>query len=373
MSGRSNLNIVHEAEAQRQYARVRIPAKLAVKINGHSVICPVHDISAGGFSVNEKVELFKPAQHYEGTLQFKVDGFAFSLPVKFAVKNIDPEGNRIGFELSDLGPREIASLRYLLTSTLNGELFSAGDMLNTLARENFTKSRNNKAQAQQSFGQRIKAMAFSGLFFIAGLGAFAYVGHAIYTNLFMFHATSAKIALDSFAIATPREGEVVSLVEVGQSVTKGQPLATIKAPMADFLSGNMAANLSPELVAEIGKTNISGSISSPCDCVVSSQSFVDGQYLAKATALFTLAKPEAKKYAMAWFEFRDAINLNVGEEVTVRLPGGSESFEGKIESINLPVGNNGPLSQVEVRIGMSDVGQAQTEGQPLLISKGRFY
>lgn len=372
MSGRNNLNIVHEAEAQRQYARVRIPAKLAVKVNGHSVICPVQDISAGGFSFNEKTELFKAAQHYEGTLQFKVDGFAFSLPVKFTVKNVDAVTNRIGCELSDLGPREIASLRYLLTSTLNGELFSAGDMLNTLARENFTKSRNNKAQSQQSLGQRIKAMAFSGLFFLAGLGAFAYVANAIYTNLFLFHAASAKVALDSFAITTPREGEVIALVAAGQTVAKGQPLATIKAPMADFLSANMAANLSPELVAEIGRTQISGSISSPCDCVVSEQRFVDGQYLAKAAPLFSLSRPDAKKYALAWFEFRAAINLQVNDEVSVQLPGAEESLPGKIASINLPTGSNGPLSQVEVRIELMASAQHLPEGQPLLVSRARF-
>lgn len=372
MTARSNLNIVHESEAQRQYARVRIPAKIAVKIDNNSIIFPVNDISAGGFSVSDKANNFVAGQHYDGTLQFRVDGFAFSLPVKFVVKNIDKDSSRVGCELSDLGPREISSLRYLLTSTLNGELFSAGDMLNTLARENFTKSRNNKAQAQQTMVQRIKAMVFSGLFFVAGLGAFAYVVNSIYTNLLMFHATSAKVEQDSFELSMPREGEITTLVTLGEQVSKGQPIATIKAPMADFMSANMASNLSPELIAEIGRNNVSGTISSPCDCVVNKIGFSDGEYLGKAHPLFNLALRDARKFALAWFDFRDAIHMKVGDALEVSVPGGESTYVGKIEQIKLPVGGNGPLSQVEVSIGLTGNNQRLIEDQPLLVSKSRF-
>ena len=49
---------VHESEAQRQYARVRIPAKLFVNLGGSTHNFPVADLSAGGFSVNTGLERF---------------------------------------------------------------------------------------------------------------------------------------------------------------------------------------------------------------------------------------------------------------------------------------------------------------------------
>ena len=51
---------VHESEAQRQYARVRIPAKLFVNLGGSTHNFPVADLSAGGFSAVSYTHLTLP-------------------------------------------------------------------------------------------------------------------------------------------------------------------------------------------------------------------------------------------------------------------------------------------------------------------------
>ncbi|HWV16439.1 MAG TPA: HlyD family efflux transporter periplasmic adaptor subunit [Cellvibrio sp.] len=372
MTTSANLNIVHESEAQRQYARLRIPAKIAVKLNGTTFVLPVQDISAGGFSIGEKAELFKLNDFYEGNMEFTVDGFTFSITMKFSVKNINTKENRVGCELSDMGPREIASLRYLLTSTLNGELFSTGDMLNTLARENFTKARNKHGVSQQSTFQRTKASVFSAAFFCIGLAAFAFVAKSVYDNLLLIHATTAKVERESFVVTMPREGEINSLVKIGQKVTKGQPIATIKAPLADFLGATVAEGLSPALINEITKSNVAGSINSPCDCVINNMEFTDTQYLAKGANLFNLSAPDAPLFARAWFDFTSMKKIGVGKEVSFHVPGSSTTYSGKVAAIKLPVGTNGPLSQIEVKIELAGNSDALVVDQPLLISTSRF-
>ena len=46
-----NLNVVHESEAQRQHARVKLPAKIRFSGSNREVLeYNLLDISAGGFS-----------------------------------------------------------------------------------------------------------------------------------------------------------------------------------------------------------------------------------------------------------------------------------------------------------------------------------
>ena len=68
-----NVNVVHESEAQRQHARVRIPAKLRfldAQRRTHEV--KVDDLSAGGLSFHTKQQL-SVGEVLRGRLQFVVD------------------------------------------------------------------------------------------------------------------------------------------------------------------------------------------------------------------------------------------------------------------------------------------------------------
>ena len=50
-----NSNVVHETEAQRRHARVRIPARLVVTDKqSNQYVLELSDISASGFSVIDK-------------------------------------------------------------------------------------------------------------------------------------------------------------------------------------------------------------------------------------------------------------------------------------------------------------------------------
>lgn len=82
-----NVNVVHESEAQRQHARVRIPAKLRFLDNerqAHEV--KVEDLSAGGLSFHSKQPL-AVGEVLRGRLQFVVDNLGLSMDIEFQVRS----------------------------------------------------------------------------------------------------------------------------------------------------------------------------------------------------------------------------------------------------------------------------------------------
>lgn len=141
-----NVNVVHESEAQRQFARVKLPARIRyIGANREGVDARLLDLSAGGFAFTASGAPIQPGDLYKGKLLFQVDSISFSLEVEFQVRSVDPASRRVGCEFQNLKPREVAALRYLITSYLAGEVIGVGDMLNTLQRENFTKARSRAA------------------------------------------------------------------------------------------------------------------------------------------------------------------------------------------------------------------------------------
>jgi PilZ domain. len=83
-----NVNVVHESEAQRQHARVRIPAKLRFldkERQAHDV--KVDDLSAGGLSFHTKQPL-SVGEVLRGRLQFTVDNLGLSMDIEFQVRGL---------------------------------------------------------------------------------------------------------------------------------------------------------------------------------------------------------------------------------------------------------------------------------------------
>jgi len=171
-----NSNVVHESEAQRQHARVKIPAKLRFFGPDRTPVeARVIDLSAGGLAFNAGQLPLKIGDVYKARLQFVIDNLGLAMDVEFQVRNLDPETGRTGCQFQGLGAREIATLRQLITSHLSGELVTVGDMICTLQRDNFTKARKGKGLAQQTVFERLRAVSFSLAIFIAGLVIFAAV------------------------------------------------------------------------------------------------------------------------------------------------------------------------------------------------------
>jgi len=344
-----NSNVVHEAEAQRQYARLKLPAKIRYRTpQGQELEAQLLDLSVGGFGFQPGNTLLSEGQRFHGKLMFEVEGIGFAMDVQFQVRSL-VDGKRAGCEFHELRPREIAALRYLISSFLSGELVNVGDLISTLQRENFTKPRKGKGDDKMSLAARVKALGLSLSIFLVGVAASSYVLYQLYDVYFITHADSAQVSVPGQQVSMPREGTVQSLVKVGDTVAKGAPVGTFSSSALDVLKNVLKPeDMAPDNLQRLFDKSFQGTLTSPCDCRVVAQLVGDGQVAAKGAAVFMMAPVDAVATVEARFPYRAFDELQPGSPVNFLVAGDSEPRSGRISTLALQDG--GLASDIRVAI-----------------------
>lgn len=344
-----NSNVVHEAEAQRQYARLKLPAKIRYRTpQGQELEAQLLDLSVGGFGFQPGNTLLSEGQRFHGKLMFEVEGIGFAMDVQFQVRSL-VDGKRAGCEFHELRPREIAALRYLISSFLSGELVNVGDLISTLQRENFTKPRKGKGDDKMSLAARVKALGLSLSIFLVGVAASSYVLYQLYDVYFITHADSAQVSVPGQQVSMPREGTVQSLVKVGDTVAKGAPVGTFSSSALDVLKNVLKPEeMAPDNLQRLFDKSFQGTLTSPCDCRVVAQLVGDGQVAAKGAAVFMMAPVDAVATVEARFPYRSFDELQPGSPVNFLVAGESEPRSGRISTLALQDG--GLASDIRVAI-----------------------
>ena len=367
-----NVNVVHESEAQRQHARVRIPAKLRFldpQRQAHDV--KVDDLSAGGLSFHTKQQL-TVGDVLRGRLQFTVDNLGLSMDIEFQVRSYHPDSGRTGAQFQNLEPRDIATLRHIITSHLSGELITAGDVLSTLQRDNFTKARKQKdgGSGLSAFG-RLKAVTVTLGVFVVGVAAFGFIAKSLYGMYFVSHAEAGVVAVPTTTITMPRDGTVNSLVDSGGQIAKGAPLASFTTSMLDMLKGNLEdAQLEPAKIEELFGKQLSGTLTSPCDCVVARQLVDNGQYAAKGQPIFQLIPRTTNPMIEARFTYRQFDEVKPGTRVNFQVAGEDEVRTGQIVS-SASLNSEDLASDIRVQIKPDTGMPAELAGRPASVNSDR--
>src|SRR3546814_9581793 len=86
----------------------------------------------------------KVGEAFKGRLQFVIDNLGLAMDVELQVRSYDRQTGRTGCQFQNLEPRDISTLRHIITSHLAGDIVGVGDVLATLQRDNFTKARKQK-------------------------------------------------------------------------------------------------------------------------------------------------------------------------------------------------------------------------------------
>ena len=367
-----NVNVVHESEAQRQHARVRIPAKLRFldpQRQAHDV--KVDDLSAGGLSFHTKQQL-SVGDVLRGRLQFTVDNLGLSMDIEFQVRSYNPGSGRTGAQFQNLELRDIATLRHIITSHLSGELITAGDVLSTLQRDNFTKARKQKdgGAGLSAFG-RLKAVTVTLGVFVVGVAAFGFIAKSLYGMYFVSHAEAGVVAVPTTTVTMPRDGTVSSLVESGGQIAKGAPLASFTTSMLDMLKGNLEdAQLEPAKIEELFGKQLSGTLTSPCDCVVARQLVDNGQYAAKGQPIFQLIPRTTNPMVEARFTYRQFDEVKPGTRVNFQVAGEDEVRTGQIVS-SASLNSEDLAADIRVQIKPDSALPAELAGRPASVNSDR--
>ncbi|WP_342246758.1 PilZ domain-containing protein [Pseudomonas sp. OTU5201] len=368
------VNVVHESEIQRQHTRVRIPARIRFAGKHHQVVeHSLQELSAGGFSYLAGKHPVEVGDYHKGELTFAIDDLALVMRVEFQVRSFDPASNRVGCQFHNLKPRDIIALRHLITAHLSGELVGVGELLNTLQRDNFGAPRKNKGHSGLGWFGRLRAMVLSLAVLVVGTAAFFFIVSALYDLYFVTHAQSALVTVPSMEVTMPREGTVQSLIREDGVVTKGAPIATFKTSMMDMFKGQLAdSQIKPERLEELLGRQMSGTVTSPCDCTLLRQLVADGQFASKGDVIFQLAQKGSEASIDASFPYAKFRAVPPGSQVSFVVAGEEQARSGTIVSSTLNSATLNDLStDIRVQIKPDQPLDNALAGRPVEVSVSR--
>ncbi|MEB0044346.1 MULTISPECIES: alginate biosynthesis protein Alg44 [unclassified Pseudomonas] len=369
-----NTNVVHESEAQRQHARVKIPAKLRFfGTSGAPIEARVEDLSAGGLCFNAGTQkALTLGEVHKARLQFVIDNLGLAMDVELQIRSYDRQTGRTGCQFQNLEPQDISTLRHLITSHLAGDIVSMGEVLATLQRDNFTKARKVKdgGHGMTPFG-RLRAVTFSLAIFLVGLAAFGFIFKSVYGMYFVSHAQAGIVSVPGMNITMPRDGTVQSLIKADGVAAKGAPLATFSTSMLDVLKGHLDEDqLQPAKVEELFGKQMTGTLTSPCDCTVAQQLVADGQYANKGDVIFQLVPRNSEANVEARFAYRQFGDVRPGTPVRFQIAGEEQTRTGKIVS-STSLKSADLSSDIRVQIKPDEPLNTNLAGRPVEVSSDR--
>ncbi len=307
--------LVHEAEAQRQHVRVALPA--IIEINGHNYA--TNDWSVSGVSLQSgDAPALKAKKRYAAIMHFNFKGFNLSVPIELEVMHLKAE--TAGCRFSNQSERQISIMQLLVGSYVSGELIEAGDLLDVVARHNFTQSRKPpSAKDGLSVMQKLRhqcATLFKSLLVLALFGWLLFVvANGLFERLAVVKAQTATVSADLTAVKSSAIGTVQPLVQRNQDVVAGQALFTI--------------------IREDGE---SIGVDSPCNCTVKELTLQTGSPILKGQTAMLLAAADTRPYIRAYVQYDHALKLKTGQSATVTPLADGNAVPAIISDIRLSEG-----------------------------------
>ncbi|MCV2866053.1 PilZ domain-containing protein [Albidovulum sediminicola] len=274
--------IVHEAEVQRQYVRVRVPA--LVEIKGAEVEC--YDWSVNGLGLNATQGNFKVGQRISGEMGFNFDGFMMSVEFDAEVRHVREmtyEGrdvHRIGLEFSELSSRSQALLRYVSSAYITGEAVAAGDMLHLVQRDNSARPRKSAARLAedltrtQRFVQAMRQPISWIILAVVLTFSFMLTSNAFYRNAYIRTLATAEVTTDTPTARAPAAGVITFIAgNEGDVIPTGNPLLGVRRPSGEEIF-----------------------VDSPCDCTIVSIAHTVREFVEVGDVVLRLLHPDSKTF-----------------------------------------------------------------------------
>lgn len=302
------LPAVHEAETQRQHARLRVPVEIVLDENRQT-----HDWSVGGFSVETAAPFTDADRPVDLTLQFRFRGFSMSLPLKAELRHstpLDAGGYRSGFRFVDLQPDQTAALQYIVGANMSGELVHTADVFAVINRDNASAPRRKTPPTppRRTVAGSLKRTASILLVLAAAAGVLLFILATIFERAYLTDAVSGAVAADTVTARAPANGA-----------------------LAFFAAGEGGATETG--AALIGVERTDGRVvylDSPCACAVLDVFVREREYVEAGDPVATLAPVDAKAFVRAFFAPADVRDLSGQERALVRRIGDHETISGRI-------------------------------------------
>jgi len=313
--------IVHEAETQRQHIRLNLPAQ--VDVNGEKY--DVKDISSGGLAIRNANDNFKKNQIREFVLHFPFSDFELDIELRAEILHIDQKENIAGCRFIDLTEKKISILNHVIKSFMSGDLINAGDIIDTVSRENFVSIRKQKQEEESSTAENIKKYTIYGAIAVAIILLASFMIQNVMDRLFVINSLDGVVQTNQIEISSGAAGTFsYALAEGRLTVSEGQTIGSIEMPEAptDATTGIIAINNNVDVI-------------SPCDCTIIEKNILNNQYTPQDKLLFTLIPQNADVTVSANLALEDIHRLNIGSNALIRVMGENTEFKGKIIDIKM--------------------------------------
>lgn len=302
------MQLVHEAEVQRQHPRLRVPLSVELKGQRYEAV----NLSVGGVGLPPEAGPLVQGATQEMVLHVPFDDFEMSLPVTTQVRHGGNETVGPGLCFVDTSRRQQSFLHYIVNGYLSGQVVRAGDVFEVAARDSFVPERAQKTQgAGGGKSGRLKRAVGLTVVTLVGLVCFGFVATSIAERTFVTEAAGTVSSLHSVVVRAPMAGLVRSLlITPGTDVAQDTVVAVIES--------------------ELGATQY---VRSPCDCVLATTYIADGEYVNLNQALVGMTPDAAAKHVIAQLPLGAARDVKPGDDVFIDFLDGRPSGRGNVEQV----------------------------------------
>lgn len=307
----TKLKVVHEAEAQRQHIRLKLPLQAIIEDISYTVL----DLSVAGFSTEGLYPAPAAGAVLDVRLVFPFEGFEFTQAIRAQVVYASAAG-RLGCRFTDMTMEQLSLLQFIVDAYISGEMVHAGDLLEVSRRNMFVAPRKLPAPDQPSgpLGAALHGLrraATAGAVVLTGLLVFGYAALAVYELAFVTDGKGVVVSPEVQLARAQISGTLTPQTSAkGQRVAVGELIAVIQAP---------DGTIKP--------------VASDCDCLVANEPIPKGTFVSRGTVIARLVPPQAYTLVEVHIPLERLEGIETGQRVRLELFGGQEPAWGSIDRV----------------------------------------
>lgn len=304
----ANPSIAHESETQRQFVRLKMPC--AVCMNGRRFT--LKDLSSGGFAIEDKTAAYKKGQPFSLTLIIPFEKFSLDVALQAEVQHVNKQQGRIGYRFVDMDAVQTSILHHIIRSYIAGDIVGSRDILNVVARNNFTKLRPPASSQDNHPLNRVKTYGLYLCLIGFAIALCSFIADRLTAQMFTLQSPHGVVDIARYPVAAPTSGIFTS---------------TLSADIKNIRKGTQIGTLTPTGWAD------GFAVFSPCDCTILTRSVLPGQYAGEGDTLLTLAPQKAKGEITVLIPAQDAHKIRINAPATMILNGNAVPLYGHVSNV----------------------------------------
>ena len=316
----NSTQIVHESEAQRQFVRIQMPAK--VEHNGK--LHGIRDLSTGGIAILDAEGSFQKGAILPIKLLLPFQDFTLDINIDAQVQNFDEADHAVGARFTNLSKQQISLLNHIIKSFIAGDVVESGDLLNVVARDSFVRVRK-QAEETTPVAPNFARQAVP-IFIIALLGftGALLIGRNVFESAFTINSTNAVV-----------EGDIIKV----SSSSAGLFETALKPETIKVKTG--------ETLGVVRDTNgASHTLSSPCDCYILKAPSAKNTAVLANSDIITLAPIDSLPTVTVQLDTASVQRLKMASAATISIAGDDADRAGVVVDITSSISDSNQAQAV---------------------------